>query len=108
MRPAEQGRGPLMRLIVTNGTFGGALGLLAAGLLVVGDVMGLGHLTLHGADAALALSCLTLGLTGLGATACIATAVMLIEAEPGSGRRLGAGQPGLVPVRVRRPAPPRG
>ncbi len=102
MRPDTLTR-PLMRLVALNGALGGAAGLLVTALLVGADSFGLHRLTLAGAspDAALGLVLLALGLAGLCAAACIATAVMLLgaaEADAGPG----AGTPALVPVRVRR------
>ncbi len=107
MRPGGRGREPLMRLVWENGAFGAGLGLVAAALVVAGDVAGLGRLVLEGADAGLALACLAAGLMSLGAAACISTGVMLVRAEPEPEGRPGPGVPALVPVPARRARPVR-
>jgi hypothetical protein len=69
----------LLRLFIINGTFGILMGTVMAGMLIFLDIQGLGELSLHNKDGAVAIALLAAGLAITFGGAAIATAIMLLD-----------------------------
>jgi hypothetical protein len=68
-----------LRLFVINGAFGILMGIVMAGMLIFLDIQGLGELSLHEKDGAVAIALLAAGLAITFGGAAIATAIMLLD-----------------------------